>query len=308
MLFSSGVIGVINVICCCDDREIRYNDVKTPVNLTTPQYYSSATKRLHRSYIAKKRYFQAMQLLAHNSWSTHPKLCYELLLHFITEICREDFLIAESLVERSLGSFYRPVMKIPDDVVISYRNQVRHLARKYFFTLIRNDKIDKAYLLACDIDEADLFRILLNIGEKRGMERLCAAVSAKLRELSRDYLSMSGRSAPSLFSAMQGKVDMRVKPPQRAPDSLRSSLALSSSQSEVGGNRFRSAVRSISRNERNERSASLIGRLAAMTDDRGSLISEVTAGGVRSQRGSVISIPAFGSREVGSTYTDLGDL
>ncbi|XP_022251577.1 uncharacterized protein LOC111087827 [Limulus polyphemus] len=74
----------------------------------------------------------------------------------------------EVQLEAALGSFYGPNEPLPEVVILEYRDQVGHLARRFFHHLLRYQRFEKAFLLAVDLDCQDLFLDLHYVAEMKG--------------------------------------------------------------------------------------------------------------------------------------------
>ncbi|XP_012232950.2 WD repeat-containing and planar cell polarity effector protein fritz homolog isoform X1 [Linepithema humile] len=136
LLFERGPIGVIKVIegdTLCGDE-------------------------LVRRYLSESRVEQATALLLSMNWDTHPRVC----MHSLNQILNYLFKLPltadrEGLIQTALGSFHVPVKPISQTVEEEYGDEVRDLTRRFFHHLLRYRMFEKAFRLAIDLNDHDLF-------------------------------------------------------------------------------------------------------------------------------------------------------
>ena len=73
----------------------------------------------------------------------------------------------EALMEMCLGLFYSPNRPIPEDTIDEFSEQVHDIARKFFHRLLRHDQVTKAFKLAVDINDYDLFMDIHHYAAKK---------------------------------------------------------------------------------------------------------------------------------------------
>lgn len=74
----------------------------------------------------------------------------------------------EMQLQKALGSFFVPVKPLCLETKTEYEDQVKDIARKFFQYLLRHKSFEKAFTLAIDIDDEDLFMDLSNCAKENG--------------------------------------------------------------------------------------------------------------------------------------------
>lgn len=69
---------------------------------------------------------------------------------------------------KALGSFLIPVKPLCEETQTEFGDQVRDITRKFFQYLLRNRSYEKAFNLAIDIDDEDIFMDLSNCAKEDG--------------------------------------------------------------------------------------------------------------------------------------------
>lgn len=75
-------------------------------------------------------------------------------------------------LQKALGSFFVPVKPLCTETKSEFGDQVKDIARKFFQYLLKNKSFEKAFTLAIDIDETDLFMDLSNCAKENGFIEL----------------------------------------------------------------------------------------------------------------------------------------
>ncbi|GAB1868382.1 WD repeat-containing protein LOC51057-like protein [Camponotus japonicus] len=136
LLFERGPIGVIKVI----EGDTLSGD------------------ELVRRYLSESRIEQATALLLSMNWDTHSHIC----MHSLNQILNYLFKLPltterEGLIQNALGSFHVPIKPISQAVEEEYGDEVRDLTRRFFYHLLRYRMFEKAFRLAIDLNDHDLF-------------------------------------------------------------------------------------------------------------------------------------------------------
>lgn len=90
--------------------------------------------------------------------------------------------LRESQVESTLGAYFRSPHSIDLSVEREYKMGMHFLAKRFFYHLMRYNSLEKAYLLAVDLKNKQLFSLLLKCALEKNDERLIDACHAKLNE------------------------------------------------------------------------------------------------------------------------------
>ncbi|XP_076230946.1 WD repeat-containing and planar cell polarity effector protein fritz isoform X2 [Calliopsis andreniformis] len=89
-----------------------------------------------KRYLSLSQVEQAVSLLLSMNWDTHPRAYF---------------------VQHALGSFHVPVKPISQVIKEEYGDEIRDLTRRYFHHLLRYQMFEKAFRLAIDLNDHDLF-------------------------------------------------------------------------------------------------------------------------------------------------------
>lgn len=206
LLFDDGLCGVVSLTMSAPSRTIE----SACEHVGTDAWLHHDIAQLVQLELDSNRGEKAVQLLLQLNWSSDADACFDALGRIVGHLLATRYHLsaaAETQVEGALGAFYSPALQIvPDAVVLFYRDRVRHLARRFFFALLHSCRLDKAYLLACDMEEIDMFRALLGVltaieqatgaaANTDRLSRLRVAVVSKIDEIVADMR----RQRPSLL-------------------------------------------------------------------------------------------------------------
>lgn len=89
----------------------------------------------------------------------------------------------EMQLEKALGSFHVPVKALCEETEIEFGDQVRDITRKFFQYLLRYKSYEKAFNLAIDIKDEDLFMDLSNCAKADGQSDLAEDAFRKAEEI-----------------------------------------------------------------------------------------------------------------------------
>ncbi len=128
----------------------------------------------------------AVNLLNQLDWNLEANTCLACLYRILnfTLSGRVAFgLKTELLVEEALGSFYKPKRPLNEKTIYENKYQVSRYARKFFYQLLRNSSLNKAFLLAVDIGAKDLFNDLYYCALDRNENQLAEVCRKKYQEI-----------------------------------------------------------------------------------------------------------------------------
>ncbi|XP_043277509.1 WD repeat-containing and planar cell polarity effector protein fritz isoform X2 [Venturia canescens] len=145
---------------------------------------------------------RATSLLLSMNWDTHPRAC----MHSLNQILNYLFKLKltperESFIQNALGSFHVPIRPISQAVEDEYGDEIRDLTRRFFHHLIRYRLFEKAFRLAIDLSDHDLFMdIHFYALVMKDMEMATAAKEKAQNVLSRSNSCSSSHSTCSRAS------------------------------------------------------------------------------------------------------------
>nr|XP_034181788.1 WD repeat-containing and planar cell polarity effector protein fritz isoform X2 [Osmia lignaria] len=113
---------------------------------------------LVKRYLSLSQVEQATSLLLAMNWDTHPRVC----MHALNQILNYLFKLPlttehENLIQNALGSFHVPIKPISQVIEEEYGDEIRDLTRRFFHHLLRYHMFEKAFRLAIDLNDHDLF-------------------------------------------------------------------------------------------------------------------------------------------------------
>ncbi|KAI4812898.1 hypothetical protein KUCAC02_024260 [Chaenocephalus aceratus] len=103
---------------------------------------------------------EALGVLEAMDWSIMGDECHRGLSSITNHLLRLELNAErEALLEAALGVFYAPPAPLPDVVILEFREPISKCARRFFHHLLRHQRFEKAFLLAVDLEDRDLFMI-----------------------------------------------------------------------------------------------------------------------------------------------------
>lgn len=113
---------------------------------------------LVRRHLNLSQVERATSLLLAMNWDTHPQACMHSLNHILNYLFKLPLTPErEDLIQNALGSFHIPIRPISQTVQDEYGEEVRDLTRRFFHHLLRHRLFEKAFRLAIDLNDHDLF-------------------------------------------------------------------------------------------------------------------------------------------------------
>uniref|UniRef100_A0A8D3CPE9 WD repeat containing planar cell polarity effector n=1 Tax=Scophthalmus maximus TaxID=52904 RepID=A0A8D3CPE9_SCOMX len=127
---------------------------------------------------------EALGVLESLDWSVAGDECYRCLSSVV------DFLLRlrlnaerEVQLEAALGVFYSPPAPLSDAVMLEYRGPIGKYARRFFHHLLRHQRLEKAFLLAIDLEARDLFMDLHYVAGDKGELVLADVAKRRANEI-----------------------------------------------------------------------------------------------------------------------------
>ncbi|XP_015586643.1 WD repeat-containing and planar cell polarity effector protein fritz isoform X2 [Cephus cinctus] len=101
---------------------------------------------------------RATSLLLSMNWDMDARACMHSLNQILNYLFKLPLTLEhENLIQNALGSFHIPVRPISQAVEEEYGDEVRDLTRRFFHHLLRYRLFEKAFRLAIDLNDHDLF-------------------------------------------------------------------------------------------------------------------------------------------------------
>ncbi|XP_028279417.1 WD repeat-containing and planar cell polarity effector protein fritz homolog isoform X2 [Parambassis ranga] len=127
---------------------------------------------------------EALGILEAMDWSTMGDSCFRGLSSVTNYLLRLELNAErEAQLEAALGVFYAPPVPLPDTVILEYREPMRKYARRFFQHLLRHQCFEKAFLLAVDLEDRDLFMDLHYVASDKGEVVLADVAKRKANEI-----------------------------------------------------------------------------------------------------------------------------
>ncbi|CAO1398737.1 unnamed protein product [Diamesa hyperborea] len=135
-------------------------------------------------YINLNQIEKAINILLSLNWDTYGAMCL-LSLHKIANNIFQQTLTSESevLLQKALGSFHVPTKPLCLETENEFGDQVDDITRRFFHYLMKYKSFEKAFSLAIDINDADLFMILYKVAKMHGYDEMAEESSKKAEEI-----------------------------------------------------------------------------------------------------------------------------
>ncbi|XP_027845729.2 WD repeat-containing and planar cell polarity effector protein fritz homolog [Aphis gossypii] len=109
-------------------------------------------------YLNENNVDHALNFLLGLDWHSEGPQCLTTLQQITNYLFRLPFTpVREVQLQSAIGSFYQPVIPLSEDAKHEYFEPVRNIARRFFHHLVRYELYEKAYSLAIDLNDRDLF-------------------------------------------------------------------------------------------------------------------------------------------------------
>ncbi|XP_074503556.1 WD repeat-containing and planar cell polarity effector protein fritz homolog isoform X6 [Sebastes fasciatus] len=127
---------------------------------------------------------EALGVLEAMDWSITGDECYRGLSSVTDHLLRLELNAErEAQLEAALGVFYAPAAPLSDVVILEYREPISKCARRFFHHLLRHQRLEKAFLLAVDLEDRDLFMDLHYVAGDKGEVVLADVAKRKANEM-----------------------------------------------------------------------------------------------------------------------------
>lgn len=112
---------------------------------------------------------KAINVLLCLNWDVYGVMLMMSLHKIANYIFKQPFKQEREIqLQKALGSFFVPVKPLCLETKSEFGDQVKDIARKFFQYLLRHRSFEKAFTLAIDIDDEDLFMDLTNCAKENG--------------------------------------------------------------------------------------------------------------------------------------------
>lgn len=137
-----------------------------------------------RQYLLWNQIDKAINLLLSLNWNTQGTICLMSLHHIVNYIFRHPLTPEREVqLETALGSFHVPLRPLTRFTENEFGDQVHNLTRRFFFLLLRYQSYEKAYLLAIDLNDPDLFVHLYRCAKMINDKEMAKAARLKREEI-----------------------------------------------------------------------------------------------------------------------------
>lgn len=139
---------------------------------------------LIHQYLCLHNIERAINVLLCLNWDTYGAMCLMSLNKIANYIFKQPLTMERELqLEKALGSFHVPVKPLCEETEIEFGDAVRDITRKFFQYLLRYESYEKAFNLAIDIKDEDLFMDLHNCAKSDGHLDLAEDAFRKAEEI-----------------------------------------------------------------------------------------------------------------------------
>ncbi|XP_077351703.1 WD repeat-containing and planar cell polarity effector protein fritz homolog [Festucalex cinctus] len=127
---------------------------------------------------------EALGVLEAMDWSSAADQCWQGLSAIVNHLLRLPLdARTEEQLEATLATFYTPPTPLPKNVMADYKEQVHKYARRFFHHLVRHERLEKAFLLAVDLQAKDLFMDLHYVAGDKGELVLAEVAKRKAHQV-----------------------------------------------------------------------------------------------------------------------------
>ncbi|XP_031171858.1 WD repeat-containing and planar cell polarity effector protein fritz homolog isoform X1 [Sander lucioperca] len=158
---------------------------------------------------------EALGILEAMDWSIMGDECYRGLSSVTNHLLRLELNAErEAQLEATLGVFYAPPAPLSDVVILEYREPISKCARRFFHHLLRHQRLEKAFLLAIDLEARDLFMDLHYVASDKGEVVLADVAKRKANEIEAQTIAgnedpLRGRNGALFGSSLEGRLTER---------------------------------------------------------------------------------------------------
>uniref|UniRef100_A0A182QNS5 WD repeat-containing and planar cell polarity effector protein fritz n=1 Tax=Anopheles farauti TaxID=69004 RepID=A0A182QNS5_9DIPT len=141
---------------------------------------------LVHKYISLNQVEKAINILLSLNWDTYGAMCLLSLHRIANYIFKQPLGTERELqLQKALGSFLVPVKSLCYETEHEFGDQVNDITLKFFHYLLRNRSYNKAFSLAIDINDADLFLKLHDKAKADGDAELAKEALRKVDDINR---------------------------------------------------------------------------------------------------------------------------
>ncbi|XP_040157925.1 WD repeat-containing and planar cell polarity effector protein fritz isoform X2 [Anopheles arabiensis] len=141
---------------------------------------------LVHKYISLNQVEKAINILLSLNWDTYGAMCLLSLHRIANYIFKQPLGTERELqLQKALGSFLVPVKSLCYETELEFGDQVNDITLKFFHYLLRNRSYNKAFSLAIDINDADLFLKLHDKAKVDGDVELAREALRKVDDINR---------------------------------------------------------------------------------------------------------------------------
>uniref|UniRef100_A0A182SX86 WD repeat-containing and planar cell polarity effector protein fritz n=1 Tax=Anopheles maculatus TaxID=74869 RepID=A0A182SX86_9DIPT len=141
---------------------------------------------LVHKYISLNQVEKAINILLSLNWDTYGAMCLLSLHRIANYIFKQPLATERELqLQKALGSFLIPVKSLCYETELEFGDQVNDITLKFFHYLLRNKSYNKAFSLAIDINDADLFLKLHDKAKADGDVELAREALRKVDDINR---------------------------------------------------------------------------------------------------------------------------
>ncbi|KAK3928665.1 WD repeat-containing and planar cell polarity effector protein fritz [Frankliniella fusca] len=148
-------------------------------------------------YLWSNQVEKAINLLSTLNWDIAGNTCLSSLQRIVNHLFKQPLTPHhEALIQSVLGCFHMPIRPMCPATIDEFKAPVRDLTRRFFHLLLRYKLFEKAFRLAIDLMDCDLFMDIYFSAKHSGMLDIADAALKKAQELDTNSLisSSSGSS------------------------------------------------------------------------------------------------------------------
>ncbi|XP_063697637.1 WD repeat-containing and planar cell polarity effector protein fritz [Culicoides brevitarsis] len=189
---------------------------------------------LVHNYIQLGHVEKAINILLSLNWDAYGAMCL-VSLHKIANFIFKQPLSSEREVQlqKALGSFHVPVKPLCDETVEEFGDQVDDITRRFFHYMMRNNSFEKAFSLAIDINDADLFMDLYRVVQQHDRPDLAADALKRAEVIYKQIEEDEARSTSSHSTCSRSSCSQCMTESESEEDSERENDRNGSADEEI---------------------------------------------------------------------------
>ncbi|XP_067009691.2 WD repeat-containing and planar cell polarity effector protein fritz [Anabrus simplex] len=170
-----------------------------------PHYNGLSADVLVSQYLSFNQVDRAINVLLSLNWDSYGFMCLACLNRIANHLFRQPLTPEREVqLQTALGSFHIPLRPICHATEMEFGDQVRDLTRRFFHHLLRYQLFEKAFRLAIDLNDHDLFMDIYYFARAKKEDVMAQAAREKAEQILNNCSSASTSDTDSLHCSNSG--------------------------------------------------------------------------------------------------------